>query len=187
MNINAGNLKKGQYITLNGDICQVLKSDHNYRGRGSAYMKVRLKNLRTDNTTDMNFRSNDAIELADVEALKLAYLYQDANAAHFMNEKTYEQHVVPLKIVGRVGKYLKEGEKVFVLVHDGKPVGIRPPQTVKLKVVEAQEADAGNTAMTARKEVKLETGESVLVPLFIKKGDIIVVNCETGEYVERGS
>lgn len=184
---NAGNLKKGQYINLNGEIFQVLKTDHNYRGRGSAYMKVKVKNLRTENTVDMNFRSNDSIELEPVDAVKLSYLYKDLNSLYFMDEKTYEQNSVPQKMAGAVANYLKEGDQVFILMSEGVPIGIRPPQSVRLKITEAHDATRGNTTMTAKKTVTLETGVNILVPLFIKKGDTIVVNCETGEYVERGS
>lgn len=185
MNTNAGNLKKGQYIEFNGEIYQVLKTDHNYRGRGSAYMKIKIKNLRTDNTIDMNFRSHDSMELVGVDAVKLSYLYKDSTALYFMDDKTYEQHSVPKKLTGSVDQYLKEGEPVFVLIADGVAIGVRPPQSVRLKVADAHDATKGNTATSARKSVTLETGISILVPLFIKKGDTIVVNCETGEYVER--
>lgn len=185
MNTNAGNLKKGQYIKYDQDIWQVLKTDHNYRGRGSAYMKVKIRNLRTDNTMDMNFRSHDSMELVPVDAVKLSYLYKDASALYFMDDRTYEQHSVPKKMTGSVDNYLKEGEPVFVLMMDGEAIGIRAPQSVRLKVVEAHDATKGNTTMTAKKTVTLETGINILVPLFIKKGDTIVVNCETGEYVER--
>lgn len=184
--INAGNLKKGQFITIDGEVCQVLKTDHNYRGRGSAYMKVRLKNIVRANTIDTNFRSNDSVESIEVDAIKLSYLYKDQESLHFMDEKTFEQHAVKKQISGDLSNYLKEGQEVFILMWAGKTLGIRPPQSVKLQVTEAQDASRGNTAEAAKKIVTLETGIKVAVPLFIKKGDTIIINTDTGEYVERG-
>lgn len=185
MTINAGNLKKGQYVNLNDDVWQVLKTDHNYRGRGAAYMKVRLKNITRANTIDMNFRSNDSVELIEVDAVKLSFLYKDKDQLYFMDEKNFEQYDVKKQIAGNLSDYLKEGQEVFILIWQGKTLGIRPPQSVKLKVAEAQQASRGNTAEAAKKIVALETGIKVAVPLFIKKGDTIIINTETGEYVER--
>ena len=105
----------------------------------------------------------------------------------FMNNQTYEQYELKAEVIGDFAKYLKEGQSIYILLHDGQALSIRPPHTVKLKVIEAHDAVKGDTASGAKKIVKLETGVTISVPLFIKKGDIISVNPETGEYLERTS
>jgi len=185
MKTKAGDLKKGQFISHNGEIWQVQKAEFYSPGKGSALMKTLLKNISSGKTLAYTFKSNEDVEVTEVEAIELQYLYKDNNFLYFMNEKTYEQYHLPLHLVGRVADYLKEGDRLYVLMYENKPLNIRPPQTVKLKVIKAEEAVKGDTVSGAKKIVTVETGVSVAVPLFIKIGDIIVINPETGEYVER--
>lgn len=185
MQVDAGSLKKGEFIELNHEIFQVLKTEHNFRGRGSASLRVKLKNVKTGNSLETNFRTNDTIDHIDVDVTKVRFLYKDANALHFMDERTYEQHQISSKVVGSTANFLKEGDIIFVLMYQGETIAIRPPQSVRLKVTKAEDAIKGDTATSTKKPVTVETGITVNVPLFIKTGDTIVINPETGEYVER--
>lgn len=185
MKTNAGNLKKGEFVLHNGEIWQVQKAEFYSPGKGSALMKTRLKNIKSDKTIDFTYKSSEDVETLDVETVELQYLYKDENNIYFMNERTFEQYELPKKQGGNIANFLKEGDKLFVLLYNGKPIALRPPQSVYLKVTKAQEAAKGDTVTNAKKEVAVETGVKVLVPLFIKTGDTIVINPENGEYIER--
>jgi len=185
MKTDAGNLKKGQFLSYNNEIWQVQKAEFYSPGKGSALMKTVLKNISSDKTLSYTFKSNESVETLDVDVIELQYLYKDNNFLYFMNERTYEQYQLNLSLVGNVSNYLREGDKVYVLMYENKPLSLRPPQSVRLKVIKAEEAVKGDTVSGAKKIVMVETGASVAAPLFIKVGDIIVINPETGEYVER--
>lgn len=185
MRINAGNLKKGDFVYHNGEIWQVQKADFYSPGKGSALMKTRIKNLISGKNVEYVYKSAEQVEVLDVLSVEMQYLYHDNENLYFMDERTYNQFSLPLNIVGDVYKYFKEGEKMYVYIHDEKPLTVRPPLSVKLKVIEADVADKGDTVSGAKKPVKVETGAIVMVPLFIKTGETITVNPETGEYTGR--
>lgn len=185
MKINAGNLKKGDFISYQNEIWQVQKAEFYSPGKGSALMKTRIKNLLSIKNINYTFKSNEQVELVDVESVEMQYLYKDAQNLHFMNERTYHQYTVPIQIVGEIANFLQEGNKYFVYLYSEKPLTIKPPLSVKLKVVETEEAIKGDTVTGAKKPAKLDTGVMIQVPLFVKVGDIVAVNPETGEYVER--
>lgn len=185
MKINAGNLKKGDFVFHQGEIWQVAKAEFYSPGKGSALMKARIKNITSGKNIEYTYKSNESVETVDVESIEMQYLYKDHENVYFMNERSYNQYHIPLVVVGEVVKFLKEGEKCFVYLHEDKPLCIRPPMSVKLKVIEAEDSAKGDTVMGGKKAVKVETGVTVLVPLFIKKGETIIVNPETGEYTER--
>lgn len=185
MKIAAGSLKKGGYIVHNGEIWHVLKTDFNYRGRGSATVRARIRNVITGAVLENTTKSDFPYEAADVEPVQVQFLYKDGATVYFMDQRTYEQHELPLKAVGEVANFLKEGDNVFIVMYNGKPISMRTPQTVRLKVIEADDAVKGDTATAPKKVVTVETGVSIKVPLFIKKGDIILINPDTGQYMER--
>lgn len=185
MKINAGNLKKGDFMLKDGEIWRVEKAEFYAPGKGSALMRARIKSIKTGKTMDLTFKSSETIETVEVETIELQYLYKDNQQLHFMNERTYEQVQLPLEYAGNVVQYLKEGDKLFVLLYNGEAISLRPPQSVRLKVITAEDAIKGNTVTGAKKSVIVENGLTVLAPLFIKVGDTIVVNPETGEYIER--
>ncbi len=185
MKINAGNLKKGDFIRYQNEIWQVQKAEFYSPGKGSALMKTRIKNLLSVKNIDYTFKSNEQIETVDVESIEMQYLYKDLENLHFMNERTYQQYTVPINVVGGVSDFLQEGKKYFVYHYQEKPLTIKPPLSVRLKVVETEEAIKGDTVTGAKKPAKLETGVIIQVPLFVKAEDIVVVNPETGDYVER--
>ncbi len=185
MKVNAGNLKKGDFVYHNDEIWQVQRADFYSPGKGSALMKTRIKNIISGKNIEYTYKSNEQIESLEVNSVEMQYLYHDNENLYFMDERTYNQIFIPISIVGDVYKYFKEGEKMYVYIHDDKPLTVRPPLSVKLKVIGTEEAIKGDTVTGAKKPAKLETGVIVMVPLFIKNGDLISVNPETGEYTGR--
>ncbi len=185
MKTNAGNLKKGDFILHQGEIWQIQKAEFYSPGKGSALMKTKIKNLLSGKNIDFTYKSNEQVETVDVESIEMQYLYKDDANLYFMDERTYNQYPIPLNVIGEVANFLKEGSKVFIYLHNDQPLTIRPPMSVKLKVIETEEAVKGDTVTGAKKPAKLETGATILVPLFIKVNDVVVVNPETGEYTGR--
>ena len=185
MQTTAASLKKKDFITFKEDIWQVTFVEFYHPGKGRTVVRTRLKNISSGKTAAEVFTSNDNIEVLDVLAVPVQYLYNDGENAAFMHEKTFEQYEVPMYLVEEFVDLLKEGQPMFLLMMDDKAVGVRPPKRAELKVIEAEDAVKGDTATNAKKQVVLETGAKVNVPLFIKKGEIIAINPETREYVER--
>ena len=185
MKVNAGNLKKGDFVLYQSQIWQVQKADFYSPGKGSALMKTRIKNLLTGKNIEFTYKSNETVETIEVSSVEMQYLYKDSESLYFMDERTYNQYTVPITVVGDVSQFIKEGEKMFVYLHDEKPLSIRPPMSVRLKIIEAEDAAKGDTVSGAKKPAKLETGVTIMVPLFVKVGETVIVNPETGEYVER--
>lgn len=185
MRTNAGNLKKGEFILYNGEITAVLKTEFYSPGKGSALMRTNLKNIKSGKGFSYTFKSQEEVETVEVEAVELQYLYKDHEFLYFMNERTYEQLQLPIALADNLVNFVKEGDKLFVLMHDSQPISIRPPQSVRLKVIESEDAAKGDTVSGALKPVKVETGITIMAPLFIKVGDVIIVNPETGTYTSR--
>lgn len=185
MKKTAGDLKKGDFVLHQGDIWQVMKTEFNFQGRGQATMRTKLKSVGSGKTVANNFKTGDSVETLEVETVEMQYLYKDADQLHFMNLQDYNQYSIPLTLVGPVADFLKEGEKYYVLMYDEKALSMRPPASARLKVVETEEAVRGDTVSGAKKPARLETGVTVMVPLFVKVGQTIAVNPETGDYVER--
>ncbi len=185
MKITAGDLKKGDFLFRNSEIWQVQKTEFNYQGRGQAVVRTKVKSVTSTKNVDLTFKSNDDVRTVDVTVIPMQFLYKDQDSLHFMDEKTYQQFDLKAAVVGKIGDFLRAGEKYFVLVYQDRPLSIRPPASVKLKVVQAEEAVKGDTVSGAKKKVTLETGVSIMAPLFIKVGDTLAINPDTGVYVER--
>jgi elongation factor P len=185
MKVNAGNLKRGEFIIYNGEIHAVTKVEFYSPGKGSAVMRTSLKNVKSGKSLNYTYKSQEDVETVDVDVVELQYLYKDNEFLYFMNESSYEQFQLPIGLAENLGDYIKEGDKLFVLMHDGTPISVRPPQSVRLAVVEADEAAKGDTVTNTLKPVKVETGVIVMAPLFIKVGDVIIVDPETGTYTSR--
>lgn len=182
---NAGNIKKGEFIEYQGEIWQIMKAEFYSPGKGSALMRTRIRNVITGKNLDYTFKSQEAVTTLSVASVEMQYLYKDNENAYFMNERTYNQYSIPLSVIGDVIQFIKEGTKHFVYLYDDKPLSVRPPVNVKLKIIETEDAAKGDTVTGAKKKAKVETGATVLVPLFVRNGEVISINPETGEYVER--
>ncbi len=186
MDIN--NLKKtGLVIKFNSEPYQIVFSQHSRAARGGAFVRTKLKNLITGQTLERTFNSSDKIEEADIEKTKANFLYSENDKFFFINNSTYEQFFLGVNSLGNQKKFLKEGEEVEVLLFEGIPVNIELPQKVNLRVIESPPNVKGDSATSPSKNVILETGFSISVPVFISKDDIIKINTETGEYVSRTS
>ena len=148
-------------------------------------MKTRIKNVVSGKNIDFTFKSGESVETLDVSSIEMQYLYKDSENYYFMEERSYNQYHVPISVIGTIGQFFKEGNKYYVYVHNDIPLSVRPPMSVKLTVTSTEDAVKGDTVSGAKKPATVETGARVMVPLFVKQGEMIVVNPETGEYVER--
>lgn len=185
--LNMNDIKLGKVVTMDGAPFQVINTDHLQMGRGSAVLRTKLRNLIDGAVREHTFKSGDKIEEADLSRGRANFLYREGEQFHFMNNENYEQFVFDQSQVGDLFNYVKEGDDVDVMYFNGNPVTVSLPTKVDLKVVEAPPGVKGDTAGNATKRVTLETGYELPVPLFIKQGEMIRVNTETGAYVERAS
>lgn len=185
MKINAGNLKKGEFVRYQNEIWQVQKADFYSPGKGSALMKTRIKNIISGKNVEYTFKSNEDVDVLEVQSIEMQYIYKDGESLYFMDDRTYNQIAVPVSTVGEIARFFKEGNKYFIYMHDDKALTVRPPMSVKFKIVKTEDAVKGDTVSGAKKPAEIETGGIIMVPLFIKAGETIVINPETGEYVER--
>ncbi len=183
--LDISQIKQGRIIQLNNEPYLVIKSDHHKMGRGGAVLKTKLRNLIDGSILDKTFQGNERAEEAHTEKKKANYLYKDEDNAHFMENETYEQFSLNLESLGEKTKFLKEGTDVVVLYFQGDPVSVELPVKMELLVTQAPPGVKGNSASNTTKQVELETGLTISAPMFIEKGDVIRVNTETGEYVER--
>lgn len=183
--LNINDLKIGTNIEYNGEPYTVIASQHVKLGRGGAVQQTRLKNLIKGNVLSKNFKGNDKFQEPDVTKNKVQFLYKDSKIFYFMDETTYEQFGLSQKEIGLKAQFLKEGTSADVLIFKGQPITIDLPMKVALEVADAPPDVRGDTAQGGTKQVILETDAKLTVPLFIKKGDKVRVNTETGEYVER--
>lgn len=178
-------LRKGVTFQVDDQLWKVLEYDHYKPGRGGALIRTRLRNLRTGATVNRTFLSGDRVQDIRLESQTVQYLYTDGDLYHFMNTETYEQPALRKEVLEDVIPYLKEGITLDIAMYEGEPIDIQLPITVDLKVVDAPPGYAGDTATNANKEVILETGMKLQVPLFVNAGDTVRVDTRTGEYLTR--
>src|SRR6056297_2330634 len=183
--INTSDFKNGLYIMYQGEINQIVKFQHVNPGKGSAFVRTKLKELKTGKVVDYTFKSGEKFEEAYVETNNSQYLYDDGSNYVFMDNVTFEQFEIPHQVLEEESLYLVEGLEVLLLKKDGIPITIRLPRKMELKVKFAPPGVKGDTATSATKQITLENGMEINAPLFIKKDDKVVVNTDTGEYVER--
>lgn len=179
-------IKKDVFINFKDVVHVVTDFQHVNPGKGSAFVRTKLKNVQTGKTADHTFKSGESVDVVDLDRATMQFLYKDGSGYSFMDNETYEQATIPTDLLEEQGGYLKEGTEVTVLSNEGVHLSVILPKKLTLKVVEAAPAVKGDTASgNVKKEVKLETGMTLQVPIFIKEGDEVVVNTESGEYVER--
>jgi elongation factor P len=183
--ISAGNISKNIFVIFKGSPYRVAKTEFMAPGKGSAVMRCRLQSVQTGNVQDFTYKTGETVEVADVEKLDMQYLYQDADDYVFMDPRTYEQVSVPSKLIADKAGYLIPELKATILMFEEQPIGVQVPPHISLKVTEAEDAVAGNRVNAPKKEVVVETGLKVQVPLFIKTGDTVMLDTETGDYLSR--
>lgn len=183
--LTMNDLKVGVVIDLEDTPYQVVWSDFMRTAQRKPVMRTKLRHLITGQVLEKTFKPGDKIDEADLRRGRAQFMYSEGDQFHFMDNQTYEQFAFTKEQIGEISNFVKEGEDVDVMNFNDKPVTISIPPKVELRVVEAPPGVKGDTANNATKRVKVETGYEVAVPLFIKEGEVIRVNTETGEYVER--
>lgn len=180
--VEAVKLKKGDYILLNYNVNKVVKTEFYNPGKGSALMKLRVQDVVSGKTIDYTYKSVESVDTVDVFSSKAQYLYKDAENYFFMDNKTFDQYEMPLELLGETGNYLKEGEEYQVYLYNGRPIDLNFGGSITLKVTMTEDVVAGNTSTNITKPATVETGAVVRVPPFIRIGDMVSINPETGEY-----
>jgi elongation factor P len=175
------------FLEFKGEPHQIVEFQHVNPGKGSAFVRTRLKSLKTGRVQEFTYKSGESAEEVLINTREMQYLYKEGDNYNFMDNSSYEQISVPKQVLSDYALYLKENEIYQLMILDDVAVGIRFPKKVRLKVIETEDAIKGNTVSGATKPAILETGVSVQVPLFIKVGDLIGVDPEYGVYVERVS
>ena len=177
--------RSGLKIMINQDPCVIVENEFVKPGKGQAFNRVRIKNLKTGRVVDKTYKSGESVEAADIIETEMQYLYADAEFWHFMEPDTYEQHVADANAVGDSKKWLKEGDICLVTLWNNAPLIVAPPNFVHLKIVETDPGLRGDTAQGGIKSARLETGAVVKVPLFLEEGEMVKVDTRSGEYVSR--
>lgn len=173
-------------LVYNNEPYQVLKANFVRMQQRKPVMQTKLRNLSSGKVIEYNFKPGDTFEEADIEKKVMNYLYQTQNELHFMDNATYEEYVVSKEFIGEATHFLKDGSEVQLQIFQEKPLAVQLPPKVDFKVVTADPGIKGDTAQgRVMKQATIETGYILAVPLFVKEGDIIRINTETGEYVER--
>jgi len=185
--ISGSELRKGITIELDGELYQVLDYQHIKMGRGSAQVRLRLRDIRAGHTFERTFQSSEKFIRARLDYRRMQYLYNDGDLYYFMDEENYEQTPLSIPQLGDTVNYLKEGMSLEVSSYKDELVGVELPITVELQVTDTGPGFKGDTATAGNKPATLETGITIQVPLFINIGDIIKVDTRTGSYLERVS
>jgi len=183
--IDAGELRKGSAVELDGEVYQVLEYQHVKMQQRQPVVKLKLRGVRSGNVTERNFQSGDKVTPVFLEHRPVQYLYNDGDLYYFMDSENYEQVMLTSTQIGEDTKYLKESLMLEILTCKGETIAIELPILVDLQVTETEPGFKGDRATAGTKAAKLETGVTTQAPLFINTGDIIRINTRTGEYVEK--
>ena len=183
--ISTGDLKKGITIELDGELYQILDWQHIKVGRGSAQVRLKLRDIRAGHTIERTFQAGEKFPRARLDRNTVQFLYNDGDLYYFMDSESFEQSTLSLEQVGDAVNYLKEGMSLDILTYKDEPINLELSNSVELEVVETDPGFKGNTATASNKPAKLETGITIQVPLFVDKGDTVRVDTRTGAYLER--
>lgn len=185
--ISSNDFRNGVTIVVDGQLWTVIEFLHVKPGKGSAFVRTRLKNVKTGSTVERTFRAGEKVERATVDNREMQMLYNDAEGYHFMDSESYENVTIQRDLIGDPADFLKDGMKVDVQFYEGNPIGIDLPAHVELRVEETEPGFKGDTATGATKPAKLETGATVQVPLFVNPGDIVRIDTRDRRYIGRVS
>ena len=183
--INVNDLKNGMTIKYEGVVYQVVEFQHVKPGKGTAFVRTKLKNLKKGTTQDVTFNSDTKIEKANVEKRNFTYLYSNGDSGVFMDMENFDQVDIDNSVLGDDIKFLKENLTVEVMLHEGEIIGISLPEKVSYKVIDAPDAVKGNTTSGAMKDITIETGYTLKAPLFISEGEEIIITTSDGKYSSR--
>ncbi len=183
--IDTGDVRKGVTLDIDGKLVKVIEFSHNKQGRGSAQLRMTLRDLRTGSNTQMTVMAGTKFHLVRLERQHVQFLYAEGDQFHFMDTETFEQIALDRKAVGDAERFLKENDVIDLLTYNGEPIDVELPTSVVLAVTQTDPGFKGDTATGGNKPATLETGLTVNVPLFINEGDQLKVDTRTGEYIER--
>ena len=184
-NFSTNEIKSGLKVRVDGDPCVVLENEYVKPGKGQAFNRIKIRNLKTQRVIERTYKSGDVLEGADVVDVPLQYLYNDGTLWHFMDPETFEQYAAEEAAVADATKWIKEQDMCNVTLYNGQPLSVAPPNQVVLRVVETDPGLRGDTSSGGSKPATLETGAVVRVPLFVNIGELIKVDTRTTEYVSR--
>ncbi len=185
--ISTGELKKGITIELEGALYTIIDWQHIKMGRGSAQVRLKLRDMRGGHTIERTFQAGEKFTRARLERRTVQFLYSEGELYYFMDSESFEQSPLNRDQLGDTINYLKEGMSLDVLSYKEEPIGVELPNSVELEVVDTGPGFKGDTATAGNKPARLETGITIQVPLFVNNGDIVRVDTRTGEYLERVS
>ncbi|MBQ4584122.1 MAG: elongation factor P [Bacilli bacterium] len=185
MNININDIKNGMTITMDGNLYLIQEFQHVKPGKGPAFVRIKLKNLRTGSITEDTFNTNIKIERAHIDKTPMQFLYASGDNYVFMNTSTYDQVEVPVSRLENEKNFIKEGLEITIDYYNGEIIGITLPEKIEFEIVETEPAVKGNTTNNALKDAKIETGYVVKVPLFITEGERIIISTKDGKYSSR--
>lgn len=183
--ISAGEFRNGVTMEFEGDPYVVLEFQHVKPGKGAAFVRTKLKNIKSGGVVEKTFRPTEKCPQARIDRKDMQYLYSDGDLYNFMDVETYDQIALNQETIGDTLKFVKENEMVKVCSHNGNVFAIEPPLFVELAITETEPGFKGDTATGATKPATVETGANVLVPLFVEIGDVIKIDTRTGEYLSR--
>jgi elongation factor P len=185
VSVSTNDLKRGMTLDLEGTLFQVLEFQHVKPGKGGAFVRTKLRNVKTGAVIDRTFNAGVNVGLAIVERKEMQYLYRDGDDFVFMDTATYDQHHVASGVVGDAARYLTEGATATVSMHEGSAIGVELSASMVLRVVKTDPGVKGDRVSGALKPATLETGLVVQVPLFVEEGDRVKVDTRSGEYLTR--
>ena len=183
--ISAGDFKNGITVEIDGNIYQILEFQHVKPGKGAAFVRTKLKNIISGGVVEKTFRPTEKFDTAHIDRKDMQYLYQDGDLYNFMDVETYDQIALNADVVGDALKFVKENETVKICSHNGNVFSVEPPLFVELEITETEPGFKGDTAQGATKPAVVETGATVMVPLFVEQGDVLKIDTRTGEYLSR--
>lgn len=183
--ISAGDFRNGITIELDNNIYQIIEFQHVKPGKGAAFVRTKLKNIKNGGVVEKTFRPTEKCPQARIDRKDMQYLYSDGDLFHFMDIETYDQIALNADNVGDSLKFVKENEMVKMCSHNGEVFAIEPPLFVELEITDTEPGFKGDTATGATKPAVVETGATVYVPLFVEQGDKIKIDTRTGEYLSR--
>jgi elongation factor P len=184
-NYSTNEFRSGLKVILDGDPCSILENEFVKPGKGQAFSRVRLRNLKSGRVWDKTFKSGESLEGADVTECDMQYLYNDGDYWHFMETDTFNQHQADKKVIGDTGLWLREQDIVMVTLYNGSPLLITPANHVELEILDTDPGLKGDTAQGGTKPATLSTGAIIKVPLFLNIGEVVKVDTRTGEYISR--
>ena len=183
--VSAGDFKNGLTIQMDGGIWQIIEFQHVKPGKGAAFVRTKLKNIKSGGVVEKTFRPTEKCPQARIDRKDMQYLYEDGDLYYFMDTETYDQVALNSETVGDALKFVKENEMCKICSHNGSVFSVEPPLFVELEITETEPGFKGDTATGASKPATVETGATVAVPLFVNQGDKIKIDTRTGEYLSR--